>query len=87
MPSLRKRKFTSDSSTTKKSTKRSKKSARARHLKNGFDENGVDPEVQDKFWKIRDILDEKAGKYLIDWEDDPETGDPFEPTWVCKPDF
>lgn len=85
MPSLRKRRFTSNSSTPKKSTKRSKKTPRARHLQNESDENSVDSDVaQDKFWKVKDILDEKAGKYYIEWEDDPETGQKFAKTWVCK---
>ncbi|KAL1839307.1 hypothetical protein VTK73DRAFT_4072 [Phialemonium thermophilum] len=39
------------------------------------------------FYAVRDILDEKHEKgrlyYLIDWEDDPKTGERYEPTWVC----
>ncbi|MCJ1475834.1 hypothetical protein MMC13_004498 [Lambiella insularis] len=39
---------------------------------------------QGKLWKVRDIIDENATKYLIDWEDDPETGQKFKPTWEVK---
>lgn len=37
-------------------------------------------------YNIKGILSErKIGKtteFLIDWEDNPETGEPYEPTWV-----
>lgn len=42
-------------------------------------------ESQDWF-SIRDIIQEKIHKgklyYLVDWEDDVRTGDPYEPSWV-----
>ena len=37
---------------------------------------------QGKLYKVRDIINEKGAKYLIDWEDDPETGEKYQPTWV-----
>lgn len=44
---------------------------------------------QDNIFAIKDIIDEKfiRGKrhYKIDWQDDPTTGEPFSPTWVCNP--
>lgn len=47
--------------------------------------NNPGSESQDWF-SIRDIIQEKIHKgklyYLIDWEDDVRTGDPYEPSWV-----
>lgn len=44
---------------------------------------------QDNVFAIKDIIDEKfiRGKrhYKIDWQDDPNTGESFSPTWVCQP--
>lgn len=44
---------------------------------------------QDNVFAIKDIVDEKFihGKrhYKIDWQDDPNTGESFSPTWVCHP--
>ena len=40
---------------------------------------------QGKLYKVRDIINEKGSKYLIDWEDDPETGEKYQPTWVSMP--
>ena len=37
---------------------------------------------QGKLYKVRDIINEKGNKYLIDWEDDAETGEKYQPTWV-----
>jgi hypothetical protein len=41
------------------------------------------------FYAIRDIVAEERRKgkiyYKIDWEDDPRTGESYEPTWVCAP--
>lgn len=43
---------------------------------------------EDKLWKVRSILEEriKSGKfqYLIDWEDDEQTGEKYPPTWEPK---
>lgn len=43
---------------------------------------------QDNVFAIKDIIDEKFihGKlhYKIDWQDDPNTGGSFSPTWVCQ---
>ncbi|MCJ1434337.1 hypothetical protein MMC27_003704 [Xylographa pallens] len=39
---------------------------------------------QGKLYKVRDIINEKGSKYLIDWEDDPETGEKYQPTWEPK---
>ncbi|MCJ1390188.1 hypothetical protein MMC18_003046 [Xylographa bjoerkii] len=39
---------------------------------------------QGKLYKVRDIINEKGAKYLIDWEDDPETGEKYQPTWELK---
>ncbi|MCJ1245688.1 hypothetical protein MMC30_002892 [Trapelia coarctata] len=39
---------------------------------------------QGKLWKVRDIISENRTQYLIDWEDDPETGEKFKPTWEPK---
>ncbi|KAK5709948.1 hypothetical protein LTR17_019336 [Elasticomyces elasticus] len=41
----------------------------------------IDPE---KLYIIRNIIDERRGEYRIDWEDDPKTGESFEPTWEPK---
>ncbi|EME43472.1 hypothetical protein DOTSEDRAFT_54274 [Dothistroma septosporum NZE10] len=37
-----------------------------------------------KEYKLRAIIDETKTKYLIDWEDDSETGEKYEPTWELK---
>lgn len=41
----------------------------------------------EKLWAFRAILGERtaangAKEYLIEWEDDPDTGEKYEPTWV-----
>ncbi|KAK5126538.1 hypothetical protein LTR08_004666 [Meristemomyces frigidus] len=41
----------------------------------------VDSEVE---YKIKNIIDEKGGKYLIDWEDDEVSGVSYEATWEPK---
>lgn len=38
----------------------------------------------DREYKLRTILDETKTHYLIDWEDDSETGEQFEPSWEPK---
>lgn len=38
----------------------------------------------DREYKIRTIVAESRKKYLIDWEDDEQTGETFEPTWEPK---
>jgi len=44
---------------------------------------------EDRFWKLDDpgILQERRVngrvEYLINWADDEETGESYEPTWVC----
>ncbi|KAH0559329.1 hypothetical protein GP486_004155 [Trichoglossum hirsutum] len=38
----------------------------------------------DKLWTVRSIQAEKGNKYLIDWEDDPVTGESYAPTWVSR---
>jgi hypothetical protein len=39
-----------------------------------------------KYYSVRQILDEKTIRdeisYLIDWEDNPDTGESYTPTWV-----
>lgn len=43
---------------------------------------------KEKWWIIRDILQERrrSGKieYLVDWENDSETGEQYPPTWVSQ---
>ena len=41
----------------------------------------VDPERE---YKLKSILEESKSKYLIEWEDDEETGQRFENTWEPK---
>ncbi|KAI9812674.1 MAG: hypothetical protein M1826_002775 [Phylliscum demangeonii] len=41
---------------------------------------------KDQGSSVRSIIDEVYHRYLIDWEDDPETGRSYEPTWVAKKD-
>jgi hypothetical protein len=40
----------------------------------------------ERYYSVRDILDEqKRGEetyYLIDWDDDQDTGESYTPTWV-----
>lgn len=37
-----------------------------------------------RVYKLRSILDESRGRYLIEWEDDEVTGESYEPTWEPK---
>lgn len=41
----------------------------------------------DTFYKVKGTLQQKStgsgSQYLIDWEDNLETGESFDPTWVC----
>ena len=43
---------------------------------------------EEKFYTARRILDEEYRHgtlyYLVDWADDEETGEAYEPTWVCS---
>lgn len=51
-------------------------------------ERRADRKSQDsaEYYSVKDILDEKTVRdeilYLIDWEDNLETGEPYTPTWV-----
>lgn len=39
----------------------------------------------EEYFAAKNILDERAGKYLIEWEGtDPQTGESYEPTWEPK---
>lgn len=42
---------------------------------------------EDEWYSIREIKDEKIVKgiiyYLVDWEDNSQTGEQYSPTWVC----
>ncbi|KAI9880921.1 MAG: hypothetical protein M1830_009989 [Pleopsidium flavum] len=37
--------------------------------------------TQQDYYTIKSIIKEKKGRYLIDWEDDPNTGEKFKPSW------
>ncbi len=37
-----------------------------------------------QLYEINDILDETKTRYLLDWKDDPVTGESFQPTWEPK---
>jgi hypothetical protein len=43
-------------------------------------------ETSAEYYSVKDILEEKTVHeeifYLIDWEDNPETGESYTPTWV-----
>lgn len=34
-------------------------------------------------WPVTEIVAEKAGKYLVEWEPHPNTGAVWKPEWVC----
>ena len=34
-------------------------------------------------YRIKAIIGERSTEYLIDWADDPITGESFKPDWVC----
>ena len=81
--SPRKRKLTATSKHTSKRVKRS--SLNINNTQSTEDSKEIiSVKSQDKFYKLKDILDEKRGKYLIDWEDDPDTGEKYSPSWVCQ---
>lgn len=52
-----------------------------RRKKEGRPRKEVSSEAETEY-KIRDIIDEDSARYLIDWENDSQTGESFEPTWV-----
>lgn len=35
-------------------------------------------------YRIKAIVGEKGNKYLVDWADDPITGEKFKPDWVSR---
>lgn len=43
---------------------------------------------EDQYYNLRTVLDERrigrVTKYLIDWEDNPRTGEKYTPTWEPK---
>ena len=42
------------------------------------------PSTPEDYFKIRGVLQHKNGKYLVDWEDHPNTGEKYTPTWEPK---
>lgn len=42
------------------------------------------PRKEEQLFAVRDILDESETAFLIDWEDNPKTGEIYEPTWEPK---
>ena len=44
----------------------------------------VKEEEAAELWSVRDIIDEKRGKYLVDWDDHPVTHKKYKPTWVSR---
>ncbi|WYZ38625.1 hypothetical protein EsH8_III_000539 [Colletotrichum jinshuiense] len=46
---------------------------------------------KEKWWIIRDILQERTRgskiEYLVDWEDDPDTGEQYPPSWAPSEDI
>lgn len=92
MPS-RKRKLSTDSnthiSTNSSSTQESAKKLKlissrpGNSIGAGTQKQKNSNEVSEpEYYTIKSILEEKRGRYLIDWEDDPTTGEQFKPTWV-----
>ena len=71
----RKRTKSSDFVTYKLPVKKRITSSTADHPDASFGSQG-------KLYKVRNIIDENQSKYLIDWEDDPVTGEQYTPTWV-----
>lgn len=59
--------------------RKSKSSGRKSRQKPRADDN--------PYYAIKDIIDEKLENdrlwYRVDWEDDPDTHQTFDPTWVC----
>jgi hypothetical protein len=61
--------------------KRIKRGARAEE--DEPDEPEEQSEDSQEYYAIKDIIDEKGGKYKVDWAGkDPKTGKSYEPTWV-----
>ena len=63
--------------------KRKRSTNQATSKKRARIEDSPEP-TDDTEYRAKDILDENAKKYLIDWEPDPSTGKSFEPTWEPK---
>ncbi|KAI9685034.1 MAG: hypothetical protein M1822_005426 [Bathelium mastoideum] len=42
------------------------------------------PKLASDYFEVRDILQYKNGLYLVDWEDNPDTGEKYNPTWEPK---
>ncbi|KAI9766257.1 MAG: hypothetical protein M1840_006671 [Geoglossum simile] len=84
-PPKRKRKDTSSSNTPSKrlSNARSADKPEASPNPRRKAKQAADADA-DKLWTVRTIQAEKGNKYLIDWEDDPVTGESYAPTWEPK---
>ena len=77
-----KRKATNQLVSKKGTAKRSKSSApKSRETTSGKQPRKA-PRIVQKWYRIRDIVDENKTKYKVDWEDDPKTGEKFPPEWV-----
>ena len=42
------------------------------------------PKTSSDYFQIRDILQYKNGRYLVDWEDNPDTGEKYPQSWEPK---
>ena len=43
-------------------------------------------ESSSSVYQIKAIIGERGDEYLVDWADDPNTGESFEPDWVSRTD-
>ncbi|KAI9659780.1 MAG: hypothetical protein M1829_006542 [Trizodia sp. TS-e1964] len=65
---------------------RAGKSTRKGKERNRCSSRQKDRGSPEKLWLVWNIIDERANKYLIDWADDPKTGEKFSPSWIPKRD-
>lgn len=45
-------------------------------------ERQLPPGYSNDEWPLKRILEEEGERYLVDWADNPQTGETFAPDWV-----
>ena len=85
MMSTRKRKNSADPGTEKNLSKRAKllSDLWQSQEETGRTAQGSQSNLSSPVYRIKAIIGERSTEYLIDWADDPVTGERFKPDWVC----
>ena len=85
MMSTRKRKNSADPGTERNLSKRAKllSDLWQSQEETGRTTQGSQSNLSSPVYRIKAIIGERSTEYLIDWADDPVTGERFKPDWVC----